>query len=221
MAAEIADILREVVRRCDALLDLARDGDDAGGDVSCRLLFARMRDTAYELRRDAGQRLAERAASVLGATRGRRGVVEGLLRPKPEAEPSPGRESAPRADERRRVLIVEDQNDVATGLACWFRDRGFRVESVSDADAALRRVAADPPDLVTLDIRLSGGSGLSVLQALKSDAAQAVPVIVITGFGGSERRWLRLHDEVPRPDGFLAKPLEFQDLAALVRKLVA
>jgi two-component system, response regulator, stage 0 sporulation protein F len=78
---------------------------------------------------------------------------------------------------RRRILVVEDNDD----LRAYYRDvlsaAGFEVEEAADGLQALRRLDNDVPDLLVCDLRMPFFSGVDVLQEL----TRKIPVVVVTG----------------------------------------
>ena len=80
-----------------------------------------------------------------------------------------------------RVLIVDDDELLLELLRFKLESRGYDVVSAEDGEAALARVAAEPPDLIVLDMMMPGLDGLVVLQRLKqSQATSAIPVVMLT-----------------------------------------
>lgn len=80
-----------------------------------------------------------------------------------------------------RILIVEDDPDMARVLTRALRTRGFETVSVRGVDAALAAADAAPPDYAILDLKLETGSGLSLIGPLKS-INPAVKVLILTGY---------------------------------------
>jgi DNA-binding response OmpR family regulator len=78
------------------------------------------------------------------------------------------------------VVIVEDDAAIAEGLALNLKLQGYRTAVAGDGEAAVARIATDRPDLVLLDISLPKRSGLWVLETLRGDSADQVPVIVLS-----------------------------------------
>jgi DNA-binding response OmpR family regulator len=101
-----------------------------------------------------------------------------------------------------RVLIVED--DVAVGelLQGFVRDLGHESELVPSAEAALQRLQKNRPELVLLDLRLPGMSGLDFLQ-LRPVQDSRVPIVVISGVATEHEAQMCLRlgalDFVPKP----------------------
>ncbi len=86
------------------------------------------------------------------------------------------------ASKRRRILLVDDEQNVALGLAALLRARGYGVELARDGAEALERLSRDPiPDLVLLDYEMPQLDGEEVLRRLRADArTEALPVLLAT-----------------------------------------
>src|SRR5436309_2509240 len=98
-------------------------------------------------------------------------------------------ESASRSKETPRVLVVEDEPDIAALIAYQLTREGLRVETASTGTDALTAVGREVPDLVVLDRMLPGVSGDEVLKTLKGDpATSGVPVLVLTARREQEER---------------------------------
>ncbi|HWV56335.1 MAG TPA: response regulator transcription factor [Longimicrobiales bacterium] len=103
-----------------------------------------------------------------------------------------------------RVLVVEDEHDIAALVAYHLTRDGYRVRTVGDGAEALEAVAVELPDLVVLDLMLPGRPGLDVLRELRSrPATEHIPVILLTALREEQDRieGLRLgaDDYVPKP----------------------
>ena len=101
-----------------------------------------------------------------------------------------GADAAPSAAKpRQRVLVVEDEMDIAALVAYQLTREGYRVETAANGSDALAAVHRELPSLVILDRMLPGLSGDEVLRALKSDlATRFVPVLVLTARREQEDR---------------------------------
>ena len=113
-----------------------------------------------------------------------------------------------------RVLVVEDEADTAETTAILFRMVGHTVEVVGDGLAALRAAAANPPDVVLLDIGLRGMNGYEVARQLRGQpAGQKTVIIAVTGYAQeSDRRRSR----EAGVDLHLVKPVDSSLLAQAV-----
>lgn len=80
-----------------------------------------------------------------------------------------------------RILVVEDERDIAALVAYHLTKEGYRVRTAEGGAEALEAVAAERPDLLVLDLMLPGFSGYDVLQEIRRSAELAdVPVVVLT-----------------------------------------
>jgi DNA-binding response OmpR family regulator len=119
---------------------------------------------------------------------------------------------------RTRVLIVEDEADVA-GLMKYSLERiGAQASIVASGDAALKWVGEQVPDLILLDLNLPVVDGLEVCRVLRlrSDTSR-VPIIIVTARTGEEDRVLGLHEGA---DDYICKPFSLRELTARVQALL-
>ncbi len=94
----------------------------------------------------------------------------------------------------RRVLVVDDDELILRLLTVVLEGSGLKTETVMDGEEALRRVAADPPDLVLLDLMMPGMDGFEVLDHLRAHpATEGLPVVVLTArhLSATEREQLQ------------------------------
>jgi DNA-binding response OmpR family regulator len=117
----------------------------------------------------------------------------------------------------RRILVVEDSEEVREFLVLLFESEGFSVEACEDADQALARVRRERPDLVMTDLMLGATSGLELITRLRSDLAPPVPPIVAcSGFNGFEK------DALERgADAFIPKPADATTILSTVSAVLA
>jgi CheY-like chemotaxis protein len=129
--------------------------------------------------------------------------------------------------DRKLILLVEDDPDWAAAMAMIIEDAGMETVAADNADQALVLHAARKPDLVILDIRIKGESGLVLYSRLRRhENGRQVPVVFISGFGVAEDfsgpRFHKLHGpDLPPPQGFLPKPVKPQALVNMVSGLLA
>jgi two-component system, OmpR family, alkaline phosphatase synthesis response regulator PhoP len=117
-----------------------------------------------------------------------------------------------------RVLVVEDDKDIADLIAHYLQRAGHIVESLASGTAALARVRESAPDLLVLDLMLPGMDGLLVCQALRGDAATAaIPIIMLTARGEEAERIAGLELGA---DDYVTKPFSPRELSARVAALL-
>jgi DNA-binding response OmpR family regulator len=117
-----------------------------------------------------------------------------------------------------RVLIVEDDRDIAELIAHYLQKAGHAAEIVASGSAALPRAKDTTPDLLILDRMLPGMDGLLVCQALRADpATAAIPVIMLTARGEEAERIQGLELGA---DDYVTKPFSPRELMARVAALL-
>jgi DNA-binding response OmpR family regulator len=96
----------------------------------------------------------------------------------------------PHETELRRVVVADDERDIAGLLTMNLEMEGYQVETVYDGSAALDAVRSSLPDFVLLDVMMPKMNGLDVLRELKADASTAdIPVIMLTAKAGDDDVW--------------------------------
>lgn len=115
-----------------------------------------------------------------------------------------------------RVLLVEDDEPLARGVAALLRDRGHAVDHVTSGQAALELIRLEPYGLVVLDVGLPDMSGFEVLRRVRRGGEKA-PVLILTARDAVQDRVTGLDSGA---DDYLLKPFEPAELEARVRALV-
>ena len=111
-----------------------------------------------------------------------------------------------------RILIVEDEAEIASYLRRGLAYEGFSVEVVGDGNAALAAARERPPDLVVLDLMLPGLDGLEVARRLR--IGLDVSIIMLTARDSVADRVAGLESGA---DDYLPKPFAFEELLARIR----
>ncbi len=115
-----------------------------------------------------------------------------------------------------RILIVEDDRDIAQLIALHLREVGFLVELVHDGESGLERVLSGVYDLVVLDVMLPKLSGTELCQRLRAKE-NYVLILMLTARSGELDRVLGLELGA---DDYLTKPFSFRELQARVKALL-
>jgi DNA-binding response OmpR family regulator len=103
---------------------------------------------------------------------------------------------------KRKVLVVDDEQDVAKALKVRLKANGYHVVLASDSVQAVMIANKEKPDLIILDIMLPGGGGFAVAERLKqSQGTHSIPIIFLTGIPGGEARAYQLG-----ASGYVMKP---------------
>jgi two-component system phosphate regulon response regulator PhoB len=117
-----------------------------------------------------------------------------------------------------RILVVEDESDLALLLAYNLESEGYVAECVERGDEAELRLAENPPDLLILDWMLPGVSGLEICRRLRArETNRTMPVIMLTARGEEGERVRGLSVGA---DDYVVKPFSVPELMARVRALL-
>lgn len=119
----------------------------------------------------------------------------------------------------RTVLIVEDNDLNLKLLDDLLQAEGYSTACFRSGEEALPAIRRNPPDLILMDIRLPGVSGLEATRTIKGDLAlKGIPVVAVTACAMAEDE-----DEIRAAgcDGFLAKPFSIDLLLATLGRFLA
>jgi DNA-binding response OmpR family regulator len=115
----------------------------------------------------------------------------------------------------QRILVVEDDMQIARNLRDYLEVAGFDVTAVGDGSAALASIRGDRPDLLVLDLGLPGMDGLDVARELRRTSS--VPIVMLTARGEESDRIVGLELGA---DDYLVKPFSPKELVARVRAVL-
>ena len=121
-----------------------------------------------------------------------------------------------------RLLVVEDEEDLAEGLRVGLSRTGYAVDVAADAAEAYDRLTVNEYDLMLLDINLPDGDGFTLCRSLRSGETQTpgdgdLRVLMLTARGGLDDRVRGLDEGA---DDYLVKPFALAELLARVRALL-
>jgi DNA-binding response OmpR family regulator len=116
---------------------------------------------------------------------------------------------------KRKVLIIEDEQDIAELLALHLRDLDCEVTLAADGHQGMRQAFARNWDLVILDLRLPGPDGLSICRALRRES-HYVPILMLTSKSSELDRVLGLELGA---DDYVTKPFSVSELMARVKAI--
>lgn len=118
----------------------------------------------------------------------------------------------------KRVLIIEDEKDLAELLAFNLEKEGYAATCVHDGTQGLEQANADPPDLILLDLMLPGLPGTDVCRTLRMNLRTArIPIIMITAKGDEGDRVAGF--EVGADD-YIVKPFSMREVALRVKAVM-
>lgn len=103
---------------------------------------------------------------------------------------------------KKKILVVDDEEDVAKALKVRLKANGYHVVLAFDSVEAFTMANKERPDLIILDIMIPGGGGFVVAERLKqSTATHHIPIIILTGISGGEERAYKVG-----ASGYVMKP---------------
>lgn len=121
--------------------------------------------------------------------------------------------------EKKKILIVDDNQDLLKALRVRLRAENYATVVASDAVSAVSQARAENPDLILLDLGLPAGDGFLVMERLANiESLASIPVIVMTA-----RDPLGNHDKALQAGAraFLQKPVDDNELLATIKKVLA
>jgi len=125
----------------------------------------------------------------------------------------------------KKVLCIDDAPDIRTSLETIIEESGYTPILAENGEEGLTKVREENPDVVILDVLMPKQSGIKMYRELKSDETlKNIPVIIHSGI--AKRTFLRSQEAltafgdtpVPEPDAYLEKPVEPEELAAMIKK---
>ena len=126
----------------------------------------------------------------------------------------------------RKILIIDDEPDVAFYLKILLEDNGYFALMAHDAEAGFKSAQKELPGLICLDIMMPKKSGVTLYRELKKDSKlKEIPVVIISGvesaysFTGPQFRRLIPDQDIPEPLAFFEKPVNPQALLAFLTKI--
>ena len=130
--------------------------------------------------------------------------------------------------EKKKILVIEDEQDTASYLTTLFEDNGYDALAAKDGQEGMQIAKQESPDLITLDISMPESPGARFFKELRSDSdLGSVPVVVVTavtGYAGDPYGYLKFMQKqanIPEPEAFFPKPIEQDAFLETVRKLLS
>ncbi len=124
----------------------------------------------------------------------------------------------------KRILLVDDDQDILTTMQAAFEPTGAAIETASNGNKAVELAEKNPPDLIILDMMLPGRSGFLVLEKIQAEKAKAKKprsdppyVIMITGNQGSRHK---MYAETLGASEYFIKPVKLDKLIATAERLL-
>ena len=127
----------------------------------------------------------------------------------------------------KRVLCVDDDPDIRLFVVTVLEENGYTPLTATNGEEGLEIIKKERPDLVTLDGLMPRQSGIKMYRELKTDdSLKNIPVILLSGI--ARRTFLRSQEaltefgseNVPEPEAYMEKPVEPEELAEMIKKVI-
>ena len=121
--------------------------------------------------------------------------------------------------DKKTILIVEDDKDLAKGLSVRLNANGYATACATDASSGIDAALKEHPDLILLDLGLPDDNGFVMIRKMESmKSLSSTPVIVVTGRSPQVYKEPAL---IAGAKGYLQKPIDNDELLAAIRKVLA
>ena len=121
----------------------------------------------------------------------------------------------------KKILIIDDEEDVLTYLSVFFADNGFIVLEARNGKEGVEKAFSEKPDIITLDVSMPEESGVKALRELQENKiTKQTPVIIVTGVASDFKRFIETRKQVHPPEGYFEKPIDRDRLLEKVKELL-
>jgi two-component system phosphate regulon response regulator PhoB len=129
---------------------------------------------------------------------------------------------------RKKVLTVDDDPDIISFIVTVLEENDYIPLEANNGEEALAKIRQEKPDLVILDVLMPRQSGIKMYRELKTDdSLKNIPVIILSGI--TRRTFLRSQEaltefggqNVPEPEAYIEKPVAPEELAEIIKKVIA
>ncbi len=127
----------------------------------------------------------------------------------------------------KKILVVDDDNDLVASIEAFLGARGFVVTTAGNSKEAYKRIVADKPDLIVLDVMMDyDEEGMVLASALKTDGpTRDIPIVMLSGFNVQkdvrEKVLASLMGQDWPAETFMQKPVRLAELAERIDTLLA
>lgn len=125
-------------------------------------------------------------------------------------------------NDRKKILIIDDEKDILTYLSTFFKDNDFEVITALNGKEGVNKALSENPDVITLDISMPEESGVKALSELQNNSStKHIPIIIITGVASDFKRFISDRKQVHMPEGYFEKPIDRNLLLDKVNELLS
>ncbi len=114
----------------------------------------------------------------------------------------------------KKILVVDDEDNIRLLYQEELQDAGYEVALAGDAEEALEKIEEGPPDLITLDVKLPGMSGLDFLKKLKENHKD-IPVIMCSAYGTYKQEF-----QLWASEAYVVKSADLRELKMTIKEIL-
>lgn len=118
------------------------------------------------------------------------------------------------------ILVVDDEKDICWALENTLGDEGYHITQVNRGEDAIREVKQQSFDMAIIDVKLPGMSGIEISRAVRQ-LDPRLKIVIISGYQYEEDQPIQEGMRQGMYRGFISKPFELDEVAALVRRVLA
>ncbi len=126
-------------------------------------------------------------------------------------------------NDKKRILVVDDEADFCSIVQCNLEREGFKVEVAYDGVQGLEKVVANPPDAIVLDVIMPEKDGYAVCKELKGNQKYAnIPIVMLTAVAShvSSTRYSHYDSMDMEADDYLPKPASAEKISECLKGLL-
>ena len=114
---------------------------------------------------------------------------------------------------RKKILVVDDDPDIRDNLRMMLTQYGYEVDTTDEANQVIAKTKKNPPDLILMDIWMSGSDGREISRQLKNtEETRDIPIVLVSANSDVEKASKQIGVD------FLAKPFEMRQLISKISK---
>jgi CheY-like chemotaxis protein len=121
----------------------------------------------------------------------------------------------------KKILIIDDEQDMRVYLGALFAKAGYQTASASNGDEGVELAKSFSPDLITLDVMMPKKSGLKAYNDLRlSPETAAIPIVVLTGLTKQEDFFGDNLGDLRRPEAIVEKPIDRESFLHTTKSII-
>ncbi len=121
----------------------------------------------------------------------------------------------------KKILIVDDEQDVVAYLSTYLQDNGFETISAANGRECYEKAVSEKPDLITLDITMPEESGVKAFRNLQDDErTKNIPIIIVTGVASEFEDFISSRKQVSPPNAYFEKPIDRELFLAKIKEIL-